>query len=80
MNNNIELLKLPKRTYLEDSPALFYSADEVSSVLDLSFQLIRAGVFPDFSALIARSQTKGRGRYGRVWLSPPGHLYGAVKL
>ena len=30
--------------------------------------------------IVARSQTAGRGRRGRVWLSPPGNLFGTLLL
>jgi len=35
---------------------------------------------PDGTTLAAGEQTAGRGRYGRVWASPPGNLYISVLL
>lgn len=32
----------------------------------------RAGDLPDLSVVVTRNQTGGRGRLGRVWVSPPG--------
>lgn len=69
-----------KLHYLPENPAVLYEAMDISSVLDLSFQLLREGRFPAFSGVVARSQTKGRGRHGRVWVSPPGHLYASLRL
>jgi BirA family biotin operon repressor/biotin-[acetyl-CoA-carboxylase] ligase len=53
---------------------------EVASVMDLSWALVKEGRFPAFSSVVAVSQKRGRGRYGREWLSPPGHLYASLML
>jgi BirA family biotin operon repressor/biotin-[acetyl-CoA-carboxylase] ligase len=52
---------------------------EVSSTFDLALARAREG---EASRLwiVARSQTKGRGRHGRVFLSPPGNLYASLLL
>ncbi|MDR0882722.1 MAG: biotin--[acetyl-CoA-carboxylase] ligase [Candidatus Adiutrix sp.] len=35
---------------------------------------------PVWGAVLMERQTAGRGRMGRVWQSPPGHIYGALRL
>ena len=40
----------------------------------------RLSVLPDFSAVIASTQTSGRGRMDRGWVSPPGGLYASILL
>ncbi|MFZ5570526.1 MAG: biotin--[acetyl-CoA-carboxylase] ligase [Thermodesulfobacteriota bacterium] len=44
------------------------------STMDIARRLARDGC-PDFTAVTADRQHKGRGRLGRVWLSDPGGLY-----
>jgi BirA family biotin operon repressor/biotin-[acetyl-CoA-carboxylase] ligase len=52
---------------------------EVSSTFDLALARAREG---EASRLwiVARSQTEGRGRHGRTFLSPPGNLYASLLL
>lgn len=45
--------------------------DEVPSTNDLALELAANGE-PEGAAVIAEHQTKGRGRFGRNWFSPPG--------
>ncbi len=45
--------------------------DEVTSTNDLAMALGDAGA-PHGTAVVAERQTRGRGRLGRVWASPPG--------
>ncbi len=49
--------------------------DEVESTNDLAFKLIKENQAHHNTIIIANSQTKGRGRQDRSWLSPPGNLY-----
>ncbi|HVB17577.1 MAG TPA: biotin--[acetyl-CoA-carboxylase] ligase [Stellaceae bacterium] len=48
--------------------------DAVGSTNDEAKALARAGA-PEGTLVWARTQTAGRGRRGRAWLSPPGNLY-----
>lgn len=48
--------------------------DEVDSTSDEALRRIRAGTAME-DAIVARSQTAGRGRMGRHWASPAGNLY-----
>jgi BirA family biotin operon repressor/biotin-[acetyl-CoA-carboxylase] ligase len=53
--------------------------EEVGSTNDEARSLIAAGV--SHGAVVwAESQTSGRGRYGRDWVSPPGNLYCSIIL
>lgn len=45
--------------------------DEVESTQDLARQMALAGE-PEGTAVMALTQTRGRGRSGRSWLTPPG--------
>lgn len=42
--------------------------------------MLSEGNLPVFGSVMAESQTAGRGRHGRVWLSAPGHVYAAMRL
>ncbi|MBI4618260.1 MAG: biotin--[acetyl-CoA-carboxylase] ligase [Planctomycetes bacterium] len=53
--------------------------ESVPSTMDLAWELALAGAPPGTVAVAAR-QTKGRGRFGRVWESPPGGLWLSVLL
>lgn len=46
---------------------LYWELDSTSSELQR-----RGSAAPDFSIVVAETQTAGRGRRGRTWLSPPG--------
>ena len=52
---------------------------EVASTMSLARQLAREGC-PAFSVVTAESQSRGRGRLGRVWHSAPGGLYFTIVL
>lgn len=53
--------------------------DEIGSTNDEAMALAQAGD-PGRAWLIARTQTKGRGRRGRQWASLPGNLYASLLL
>ena len=56
-----------------------HALDKVGSTNDEAKRLAEAGA--DEGTLVwAREQTKGRGRRGRVWSSPPGNLYLSLVL
>ncbi|HKH81931.1 MAG TPA: biotin--[acetyl-CoA-carboxylase] ligase [Methylovirgula sp.] len=53
--------------------------ETIGSTNDAAMALARAGG-PDRCWLVARAQTSGRGRHGRIWASPPGNLYASLLL
>lgn len=53
--------------------------DSLPSTSDLLQRLAAAGE-PEGLAILARQQSGGRGRDGRVWSSPPGNLYFSLLL
>jgi BirA family biotin operon repressor/biotin-[acetyl-CoA-carboxylase] ligase len=53
------------------------SFDELGSSNDEAMARARAGE-PGNLWIVAGEQTKGRGRLGRVWRSPPGNLYASL--
>jgi len=52
---------------------------EVASTQAIARDLVARGAAPG-TIIIADSQTGGRGRYGRTWVSPPGGLYTSIVL
>lgn len=83
------LLEVPDRlTQLELSPLLntqdlgrtIHARDSLSSTNDLAFSLASEGASHG-EVVIAEHQTKGKGRRGRAWESPPGlNLYASIVL
>ncbi len=53
--------------------------DTASSTMDIARELARKGC-PDFTVVIAETQTSGRGRMDRNWMSPEGGLYFTLVL
>ncbi|MDR1871075.1 MAG: biotin--[acetyl-CoA-carboxylase] ligase family protein [Deltaproteobacteria bacterium] len=53
---------------------------EVTTVLDVAWEMAAKDALPIWGSILAKSQTQGRGRQGRVWVSPPGHVYAALRL
>lgn len=52
---------------------------EVASTNDDAVRMAEAGVAAG-QVVWAQAQTRGRGRHGRTWTSPPGNLYASVML
>jgi BirA family biotin operon repressor/biotin-[acetyl-CoA-carboxylase] ligase len=50
---------------------------ETASTIDLSWQWLREGG-PEGGVVVADRQTRGRGRRGRGWVSPPGGLWMSI--
>jgi BirA family biotin operon repressor/biotin-[acetyl-CoA-carboxylase] ligase len=53
--------------------------DRLASTNDEALRLAEAGA-PAGLVVTAAEQTRGRGRHGRIWASPPGNLYASVLL
>ncbi len=47
------------------------------SCLDVMWRLLQTGALPDWSSVLAVSQTSGRGQYRREWASPAGNVFAA---
>jgi BirA family biotin operon repressor/biotin-[acetyl-CoA-carboxylase] ligase len=48
--------------------------------MDLAWALFQQGWFPEFAFVRAETQTHGRGRFGRAWVSAPGNLFVTLRL
>lgn len=48
--------------------------------MDLAWDLHGSGLFPEYAWVLAQSQTQGRGRMGRQWVSVFGNLFAAIRL
>jgi BirA family biotin operon repressor/biotin-[acetyl-CoA-carboxylase] ligase len=53
--------------------------DEIPSTQDRAIELARSGS-PPGTRVVARRQTRGRGRLDHAWVSPPGGLYISIVL
>lgn len=51
-----------------------------TSSLDAAWELEKKGLLPLWGSVLMESQSAGRGRQGRLWQSPSGHVYGALRL
>jgi BirA family biotin operon repressor/biotin-[acetyl-CoA-carboxylase] ligase len=58
-----------------DEEAVVHSFDSVSSTQRAAHDLLESGRACLGHIVVADQQTAGRGRFGRVWTSPPGGLY-----
>lgn len=58
----------------DKAPGVVHVLDEVDSTNDEALRRLSADEATPF-AILARRQTKGRGRFGRVWHSESGNLY-----
>ncbi|MDR2422213.1 MAG: biotin--[acetyl-CoA-carboxylase] ligase [Deltaproteobacteria bacterium] len=71
---------LARLTTLTPHGPVVYQVGDVASVLDVAWERVELGELPPWASILARSQSKGRGRQGRAWASPPGHVYAALRL
>ena len=53
--------------------------DTLDSTSEEAKRLVQAGKI-EKTVILSRTQTKGHGRYGRQWVSPPGNLYASLLL
>lgn len=57
-----------------------FVAGPCSSSMDLAWQLVEKGLFPDWASVLVTSQSSGRGQFGRQWHSPTGNVYGSLRV
>jgi BirA family transcriptional regulator, biotin operon repressor / biotin---[acetyl-CoA-carboxylase] ligase len=57
-----------------------FTTASCASSMDLAWTLVRQGRLPDWASVLAGTQTSGRGQFRRTWHSPPGNLYGSLRL
>lgn len=50
------------------------------STMDLAWSLYKQGRFPEFAWVLARTQSRARGRQGRTWVTEPGSLAVTLRL
>lgn len=62
------------------TPVPLYVCGPDSSSIDVAWQLLAEDRLPVWGSLLVESQTAGRGRMGRAWQSPAGHVYAALRL
>ncbi len=48
--------------------------------MDLAWDLLSQGLFPEYAFIRAESQTHGRGQFGREWVSDPENLFVTLRL
>jgi BirA family transcriptional regulator, biotin operon repressor / biotin---[acetyl-CoA-carboxylase] ligase len=57
-----------------------YMVSSCGSAMDLAWDLHGSGLFSEYAWVLAQSQTRGRGRMGRQWVSVFGNLFAAIRL
>ncbi len=62
--------KMPEKA---DTPAFWI--ESCASTFDSAWELTAQGMLPEWGAVLAGSQSSGRGQSRRLWSSPPGNLY-----
>jgi len=67
----MDLVELPRRIFLEEGSSLLLY-DALRSTQDVARACVKSGE-REIVGIIAKHQTAGRGRYGRVWFDTPGH-------
>ena len=61
-------------------PADTYLAGRCTSAFDVAWELMRVDLLPEWGAVLASSQTGGRGRMRKPWVSPRGNLHVVFRL
>ncbi len=61
-------------------PGSVFTVGHTGSVLDDAWDLVQENIFPVGSSVLALSQSKGRGQTRRLWHSPVGNIYAALRL
>lgn len=61
------------------APVIFVSG-ACSSAMTLAWHFFAMDCLPEWGSVICIQQWQGKGQLGRDWVSPPGNLYGALRL
>ncbi len=64
----------------ESAEPVFFTTETCTSTMDVAWRLSAEHRFPDWASVLAATQTAGRGQFGRTWYSPPGNLYGTLRI
>lgn len=67
------------RESLSDDVFLVFCGATTSS-FDVAWNLVERGALPEWGMVMVASQERGRGQLRREWVSPPGNLYGTLRL
>lgn len=51
-----------------------------TSTMDIAWELVKEGRFPEYTWILSDNQTRGRGRFNREWVSGEGNLMVSVRL
>lgn len=57
-----------------------YQADTCTSTMDIAWDLFGQGLFSEYAFVLAKNQTRGRGQFGREWVSDSGNLFATVRI
>ena len=57
-----------------------FTTENCTSSMDVAWRLTAEQRFPNWASVLAATQTAGRGQFGRSWQSPPGNLYGTLRI
>lgn len=57
-----------------------FTSGACSSSMDLAWQITADDLFPTWASVLVTAQTSGRGQFRRLWHSPPGNVYGSLRL
>ncbi len=64
----------------ESLPGPVYLFGSTTSVLDEAWKLAEKDLLPIWGSVLAQSQSNGRGQTRRLWHSPEGNIYAALRL
>ncbi len=57
-----------------------YVTDTCTSTMDLAWNLFDQGLILEYEFILSKHQTRGRGQFGREWVSDSGNLFATVRL
>ena len=57
-----------------------YLTDTCTSTMDIAWSLFGQGLFSDYTFVLAKNQTRGRGQFGREWVSDSGNLFATIRI